>query len=94
MRPGQVVVGFAAETGDENGDVLHHGRAGAPQGRGPAGDQCGRARQGFGTDTNEVTIVDAQGETVACAAGTKREVADAVWDTVLKMSPPLVPTTP
>jgi phosphopantothenoylcysteine decarboxylase/phosphopantothenate--cysteine ligase len=26
-RDGQVVVGFAAETGDETGDVLHHGRA-------------------------------------------------------------------
>ncbi|GAA1400387.1 bifunctional phosphopantothenoylcysteine decarboxylase/phosphopantothenate--cysteine ligase CoaBC [Pseudonocardia kongjuensis] len=26
-RPGQVVVGFAAETGDAEGDVLHHGRA-------------------------------------------------------------------
>ncbi|ALE83674.1 bifunctional phosphopantothenoylcysteine decarboxylase/phosphopantothenate--cysteine ligase CoaBC [Pseudonocardia sp. HH130629-09] len=26
-RPGQVVVGFAAETGDADGDVLHHGRA-------------------------------------------------------------------
>jgi phosphopantothenoylcysteine decarboxylase / phosphopantothenate---cysteine ligase len=26
-EPGQVVVGFAAETGDETGDVLHHGRA-------------------------------------------------------------------
>ena len=25
--PGQVVVGFAAETGDDTGDVLHHGRA-------------------------------------------------------------------
>ena len=26
-RPGQVVVGFAAETGDADGDVLAHGRA-------------------------------------------------------------------
>ncbi|MBE7700974.1 bifunctional phosphopantothenoylcysteine decarboxylase/phosphopantothenate--cysteine ligase CoaBC [Oerskovia sp. Sa1BUA8] len=88
-RPGQVVVGFAAETGDASGDVWHHGRAKArrkgadllvinPVGHG----------KGFGTDTNEVTIVDAQGETVAQAQGTKREVADAVWDAVLKVSPP------
>src|SRR5699024_5121770 len=27
LSPGQVVVGFAAETGDEHGDVLTHGRA-------------------------------------------------------------------
>ena len=26
-EPGQVIVGFAAETGDETGDALHHGRA-------------------------------------------------------------------
>jgi phosphopantothenoylcysteine decarboxylase/phosphopantothenate--cysteine ligase len=26
-EPGQVIVGFAAETGDDTGDVLHHGRA-------------------------------------------------------------------
>jgi phosphopantothenoylcysteine decarboxylase/phosphopantothenate--cysteine ligase, prokaryotic len=26
-EPGQVVVGFAAETGDDTGDALHHGRA-------------------------------------------------------------------
>ena len=26
-EPGQVIVGFAAETGDEAGDALHHGRA-------------------------------------------------------------------
>ncbi|MBC3192559.1 bifunctional phosphopantothenoylcysteine decarboxylase/phosphopantothenate--cysteine ligase CoaBC [Pseudonocardia sp. C8] len=26
-RPGQVIVGFAAETGDAQGDALHHGRA-------------------------------------------------------------------
>ncbi|MFF2622155.1 bifunctional phosphopantothenoylcysteine decarboxylase/phosphopantothenate--cysteine ligase CoaBC [Oerskovia jenensis] len=94
LRPGQVVVGFAAETGDEAGDVWYHGRAKArrkgadllvinPVGHG----------KGFGTDTNEVTIVDAQGETVARAEGTKREVADAVWDTVLKVSPPLAATT-
>ena len=26
-EPGQVIVGFAAETGDDTGDALHHGRA-------------------------------------------------------------------
>ncbi|RXR24821.1 bifunctional phosphopantothenoylcysteine decarboxylase/phosphopantothenate--cysteine ligase CoaBC [Oerskovia turbata] len=93
-RPGQVVVGFAAETGDDTGDVWHHGRAKArrkgadllvinPVGHG----------KGFGTDTNEVVIVDAEGETVASAQGSKREVADAVWDTVLKVRPPIAPTT-
>jgi phosphopantothenoylcysteine decarboxylase / phosphopantothenate---cysteine ligase len=94
LRPGQVVVGFAAETGDAAGDVLHHGRAKARR-KGadllvinPVGPGLG-----FGTDTNEVTIVDAQGETVARAQGSKREVADAVWDAVLKVSPRRAVTT-
>jgi len=86
LRPGQLVVGFAAETGDESGDVWQHGRAKA---RRKGADllvinAVGHGK-GFGADTNEVLVVDAQGQTVAQAAGTKREVADAVWDAVLKV---------
>jgi phosphopantothenoylcysteine decarboxylase / phosphopantothenate---cysteine ligase len=88
LRSGQVVVGFAAETGDEAGDVLDHGRAKARR-KGAdllvinaVGDGLG-----FGTETNDVTVVDGRGETVSHARGTKREVADAVWDAVLKVAP-------
>lgn len=82
-RPGQTVVGFAAETGDATGDVLDHGRAKARR-KGadllvvnPVGG--GRA---FGTATNEVTVLDRAGDVVATASGTKDLVADAVWDAV------------
>ncbi|QCB93622.1 bifunctional phosphopantothenoylcysteine decarboxylase/phosphopantothenate--cysteine ligase CoaBC [Cellulomonas shaoxiangyii] len=82
-RPGQTVVGFAAETGDVTGSVLEHGRAKARR-KGadllvvnPVGD--GRA---FGTPTNDVTVLDAAGEVVATAAGPKEDVAHAVWDAV------------
>lgn len=86
LRDGQVVVGFAAETGDADGDVLAHGRAKA---RRKGADllvvnAVGGGR-GFGAPTNEVTVVDGAGETVAEATGTKREVADAVWDAVAKL---------
>lgn len=84
LRPGQVVVGFAAETGDHTGSVLEHGRAKA---RRKGADllvvnAVGGGR-GFGTDVNDVTILDGAGSVVAEATGTKTEVAHAVWDAVL-----------
>jgi phosphopantothenoylcysteine decarboxylase/phosphopantothenate--cysteine ligase len=87
LRAGQVVVGFAAETGDDDGTVLEHGRAKA---RRKGADllvvnAVGHA-VGFGTDDNEVTVVDGAGATVATAAGSKRVVADAVWDAVTSIS--------
>ncbi|MFC8923310.1 bifunctional phosphopantothenoylcysteine decarboxylase/phosphopantothenate--cysteine ligase CoaBC [Cellulosimicrobium sp. NPDC057127] len=90
LRVGQVVVGFAAETGDAAGSVLEHGRAKA---RRKGADllvvnAVGEGR-GFGVDTNDVTLLDGGGEVVARASGSKRDVADAVWDAVLKVAGPL-----
>lgn len=87
-RPGQLVVGFAAETGDAEGDVLHHGRAKA---RRKGADllvvnAVGQGR-GFAVEANEVTILDRAGKVVAAAAGSKDEVADAVWDAVVARLP-------
>ncbi|MBO3102678.1 bifunctional phosphopantothenoylcysteine decarboxylase/phosphopantothenate--cysteine ligase CoaBC [Cellulomonas fengjieae] len=84
LRAGQVVVGFAAETGDDTGSVLEHGRAKA---RRKGADllvlnAVGGGR-GFGTDDNDVTVLDGAGTVVAAASGSKDEVADAVWDAVL-----------
>jgi phosphopantothenoylcysteine decarboxylase/phosphopantothenate--cysteine ligase len=86
LRPDQVVVGFAAETGDAAGSVLDHGRTKARR-KGAdliAVNAVGSGR-GFGTDSNEVTLLDGAGEVVGQASGTKREVADAVWDAVVKL---------
>lgn len=82
-RPGQTVVGFAAETGDATGGVLDHARAKA---RRKGADllvvnAVGDGR-GFGTATNDVTVLDRDGAVVGAAAGTKDEVAHAVWDAV------------
>ncbi|WP_159796748.1 bifunctional phosphopantothenoylcysteine decarboxylase/phosphopantothenate--cysteine ligase CoaBC [Puerhibacterium puerhi] len=86
LRPGQVVVGFAAETGDDQGDVLHHGRAKARRkGADLLAVNAVGGGLGFGTADNAVTLLDAAGETVAEAAGSKRDVADAIWDAVAKL---------
>ncbi|WP_426308542.1 bifunctional phosphopantothenoylcysteine decarboxylase/phosphopantothenate--cysteine ligase CoaBC [Cellulosimicrobium sp. E-16] len=83
LRAGQVVVGFAAETGDADGSVLDHGRAKA---RRKGADllvvNAVGEGLGFGVDANDVTVVDGAGEIVATAGGTKRAVADALWDVV------------
>ncbi|KRB36060.1 bifunctional phosphopantothenoylcysteine decarboxylase/phosphopantothenate--cysteine ligase CoaBC [Microbacterium sp. Root180] len=82
-RDGQIVVGFAAETPQDGETLLDRGRRKAAR-KGAdllAVNQVGWA-QGFEADRNEVTLLDAAGEVVATADGTKRDVADAIWDAV------------
>lgn len=83
-NPAAVVVGFAAETGDAEGSVLDHGRAKARR-KGAdllAVNAVGDGR-GFGDVPNEVTVLDAAGDVVAHASGTKDEVAHALLDAVV-----------
>ncbi|MBU4335636.1 MAG: bifunctional phosphopantothenoylcysteine decarboxylase/phosphopantothenate--cysteine ligase CoaBC, partial [Actinobacteria bacterium] len=83
-HPGQVVVGFAAETGDGSATVLEHGRAKAVR-KGAdllVVNAVGDGR-GFEVTTNDVTVLDGAGRVVTGASGTKEQVADVVWDTVL-----------
>ncbi|GEA80750.1 bifunctional phosphopantothenoylcysteine decarboxylase/phosphopantothenate--cysteine ligase CoaBC [Cellulomonas uda] len=83
VRPGQVVVGFAAETGDAHGSVLEHGRAKAlRKGADLLAVNAVGDGLGFGTEDNEVTILDAAGRPVASARGSKDDVAHALWDAV------------
>ena len=85
-RDGQTVVGFAAETGDADGSVLDHARAKARR-KGAdllvANDVAGGRT--FGASDNAVTILDREGRAVVTAAGTKADVAHAVWDAVLRV---------
>lgn len=80
-HPGLLVVGFAAETGDERASVLEHGRAKAlRKGADLLAVNDVSGGQGFGTETNTVTILDARGDEVAepagaSVSGTKHEVA-------------------
>lgn len=83
-RPGQVVVGFAAETGDEHGDVLHHGREKARRkGADLLAVNAVGDGLGFGTAENSVVLLDAHGTEVGAATGSKDVVAHAIWDAVM-----------
>jgi phosphopantothenoylcysteine decarboxylase/phosphopantothenate--cysteine ligase len=78
-RPGQVVVGFAAETAADRAALVERGAAKARR-KGAdllAVNAVGWSR-GFGTDDNAVVLLDAAGVVVAEAAGSKADVADAV----------------
>jgi phosphopantothenoylcysteine decarboxylase/phosphopantothenate--cysteine ligase len=82
-EPGQVVVGFAAETGDESGDPLHHGRAKLAR-KGcdllvvnAVGD--GRA---FEVADNSGWLLAADGGEVELPTGSKALLASRVWDAV------------
>ena len=83
LRPGQVVVGFAAETGDDLADVLEYGQAKARRkGADLLAVNAVGDGLGFGTPDNAVTLLDRDGAVLGAAAGTKEQVADAVWDAV------------
>ena len=78
-----VIVGFAAETGDENGSVLDHARAKL-------------ARKGcdllvvndvgggkvFGQSENEAVVLGADGSSQAVPRGSKAALAHVIWDRV------------
>jgi phosphopantothenoylcysteine decarboxylase / phosphopantothenate---cysteine ligase len=80
---GQVVVGFAAETGDADGDVLAHGRAKlATKGAdllvvNEVGDD-----RGFELPDNAAVILASDGTEVDVPHGLKEALADRVWDLV------------
>ena len=82
-RDGQTLVGFAAETsrGDE---LLARGRRKLER-KGAdllVVNEVGWEK-GFEASANEVVVLGRGGHVVAEAAGTKRAVADVVWDAVL-----------
>jgi phosphopantothenoylcysteine decarboxylase/phosphopantothenate--cysteine ligase len=75
----QVIVGFAAETGDDGADVLEYGRAKLER-KGCellVVNEVGTDRV-FGQDENSVTILAKDGAEPQHVAGSKDEVADAV----------------
>jgi phosphopantothenoylcysteine decarboxylase/phosphopantothenate--cysteine ligase len=83
-RPGQVVVGFAAETDD----VLANGRAKlAAKGADLlVVNEVGEGR-GFGTADNAATLLGADGSAVDVPLGSKERLADAIWDAVAARLP-------
>ena len=86
--PGQLVIGFAAETGDAEGDVLTHGR------RKLAAKGCDllvvndvSAGRVFGSRENTVVVLAPDAEPTEIAQGSKDAVAAAIWSTIVQRLP-------
>lgn len=86
-----LIIGFAAETGDESGSVLEHGRAKLTRKGcdllvvnpvGGAGFETG-----FETDVNQATILGRDGSAVPVPLMTKTALAAAIWDAVSERLP-------
>ncbi len=82
-RPGAVIVGFAAETGDDTGGVLDLARAKLAR-KGcdllVVNDVSGGAV--FGSPDNEAVILGADGRVVEVPRGSKAALAHVIWDEV------------
>jgi phosphopantothenoylcysteine decarboxylase / phosphopantothenate---cysteine ligase len=83
VRPGSVIVGFAAETGDDTGSVLDLARAKLAR-KGcdllVVNDVSGGAV--FGSPDNEAVILAADGAAVDVPHGSKSALAHVIWDEV------------
>lgn len=76
LNEGQVIVGFAAETGDEHTSALEYGRRKAlKKGADLLAVNTVGAASGFGDVANEIHILDSHGQQVGHSAGSKLQVA-------------------
>ncbi len=87
-RPGQLIVGFAAETEPDRDALLALGRDKIAR---KSSDLLVLNRvgwiQGFGTDDNTIVILDKLGDIVMEASGSKQTVADRILDAVVTCLP-------
>ncbi|MDT9594639.1 bifunctional phosphopantothenoylcysteine decarboxylase/phosphopantothenate--cysteine ligase CoaBC [Nocardioides zeae] len=82
-RPGQVVVGFAAETGDAHSTVLELGRAKlARKGCDLLVVNDVRGGAVFGSTDNEAVVLGADGSALEVPRAAKGVLAHAIWDRV------------
>ena len=83
-RPGQVIVGFGAETSD----LLANGQAKlTAKGCDLLVDNQGGGGLGFATDDNEAIILGSDGTGAHVPRGPKEALADAIWDQVASRFP-------
>jgi phosphopantothenoylcysteine decarboxylase/phosphopantothenate--cysteine ligase len=86
--PGRLVVGFAAETGDDEGDVLTHARAKLAR-KGcdllVVNDVSGG--QVFGRAENAATVLAADGSVTDLPRGSKDAVAAGIWGVISSRLP-------
>jgi phosphopantothenoylcysteine decarboxylase / phosphopantothenate---cysteine ligase len=85
---GQLIVGFAAETGDAEADVLTHARAKlARKGCDLLVVNDVSAGQVFGRPDNAVVVLAADGEVTELPPGSKDAVAAGIWTTIAAQLP-------
>ena len=79
--PGQVIIGFAAETERDDAKLLELGRAKVAR-KGADYLVVNRVgwTEGFATERNTVVVIDNTGAIVAEASGSKQSVADRILD--------------
>jgi phosphopantothenoylcysteine decarboxylase/phosphopantothenate--cysteine ligase len=85
-HPGLVVVGFAAETGDETGTVMDHARAKLVR-KGCdllVVNDVGGGKV-FGAEDNEAVVLGADGSTTQVPRGSKSALAHVIWDRVTSL---------
>ena len=83
-RPGQLVVGFAAETAENQQALLALGRQKlARKGADLLAVNAVGWSEGFETTENTLYVLAAGGELVATASGSKREAADGLLDAIV-----------
>ena len=76
LNESQVIVGFAAETGDEHTSALEYGRRKAlKKGADLLAVNTVGATSGFGNVANEIHVLDSHGQQVGHSAGSKLQVA-------------------
>ena len=84
-RPGQVLVGFAAETAEDEDELLERGRRKQlRKGVDLLAVNAVGWSEGFETAENTLHILGAGGDVVATASGSKRETADALIEAVIE----------
>lgn len=77
-----IVVGFAAETGSLEEAATKAKRKGVPL---LVANDVSREGAGFGSDTNQVTLIHEDGSTTELPMMHKREVARAIFDAVMNL---------
>ncbi|MGV8882132.1 MAG: bifunctional phosphopantothenoylcysteine decarboxylase/phosphopantothenate--cysteine ligase CoaBC [Rhodoglobus sp.] len=87
-RAGQVIVGFAAETEPDDAKLRELGRAKVAR---KGSDYLVLNRvgwtEGFATESNTVVVLDARGDRVGEASGSKLSVADRILDVLARPNP-------
>jgi len=82
IKDGPFVVGFAAETGSLDDALAKAERKGVDL---LVANDVAKPGSGFGSDTNEVTLIGPTGDMTPLALMSKSDAADAIWSAALDL---------